>query len=257
MGTIRAELHGAVATLVIDNPDRRNAMTADMHAAVPAAVERIRADDDIRVVVMRGEGTEAFGAGSDISEFPDRRMGAAAADYDELEHSAWSALADLAVPVVAAIQGPCMGGGIAMALHADIRVASTDATFAVPPARLGIAYPVDAVRRLERLVGPGQAMRLLCTARVIDGAEAHRIGLVDELVATADFADHLARLETTMTRLAPLSLRAAKATVRAAAFDAARAPEAHTAVAACYESADFREGVDAFLDKRHARFAGR
>ena len=173
-----------------------------MYAAVPAAVEELRRAD-VRAVVLRGQGTEAFGAGSDISEFPEHRLGDAAASYDHVEHLAWHAVADLDRPVVAAIHGPCMGGGIAMALHADIRVAADDAQFAVPPARLGIAYPPEAVRRLVSLVGPGRAKLLLTTARVLDAEAAHHMGLVDEVVAKDTLDDHVAAMAASIARLAP------------------------------------------------------
>ena len=130
-------------------------MTADMYGAVRPAVEELLTEGTL-VVVLRGAGDVAFGAGSDISEFPTRRMDEQAELFDAIEHDAWAALAEIPVSVIAAIHGPCMGGGIAMALQCDIRVAADDATFAVPPARLGLAYPEDALSRLVDLVGPAQ-----------------------------------------------------------------------------------------------------
>ena len=256
VGTVRAEVDGSVGTLIIDNPERRNAMDRAMYEAVPVAVAELR-DADVRVVVLRGEGDEAFGAGSDISEFPEHRLGDAAASYDHVEHCAWHAVADLDRLVIAAIHGPCMGGGIAMALHADIRVAADDGQFAVPPARLGIAYPPEAVRRLVALVGPGRAKLLLTTARVLDAAAALDMGLVDEVVAKGELVDHVARMAASIARLAPLSVRAAKLTVDALTTDRVPEADAADAVAACYASSDFREGIDAFLQKRRPIFEGR
>ena len=255
VGTVRAEVDGAVGTLVINNPERRNAMNREMYASVAGATQELL-DADVRVAILRGAGSEAFGAGSDISEFPERRFGEASADYDRVEHEAWDALASLPVPVIASIHGPCMGGGIAMALHADVRIAAADAQFAVPPARLGIAYPPAAVARLVALVGPGRAKLLLVTARVIDAATALRYGLVDEVVAPDALDDHVERMATGISRLAPLSIRAAKTTVDSLTTARTDANDASAAVAACYDSNDFREGVQAFLDKRHPRFEG-
>ena len=150
--------HGTIGTLTIDNPERRNAMNSAMYLAVPDAMAALAAEPDLRCIVIRGAGDEAFSAGSDISEFPKRRMGRAtdgsskAEGYDNAEHEAWAAIANARVPVIAAIHGPCRGGGIAIALHADIRIAGADATFAVPPASLGLAYPIEATERLVSLV---------------------------------------------------------------------------------------------------------
>ena len=256
MAGIRTNRDGVIGSLIIDNPTRRNAMTADMYGAVRPAIDELMSDDQLRVVVLRGSGDEAFGAGSDISEFPTRRMGEQADEFDRVEHDAWEALAEIPIPVIAAIHGPCMGGGIAMALHCDLRIAADDATFAVPPARLGLAYPQDALQRLADLVGPAQAKLLLYSARVIDAHEALRVGLVQEVVAKSALDHHVERLATQISRLAPLSHRATKLAVDSltdSELEAAAAASRRT----CYESTDFREGVQAFLDKRHATFTGR
>ncbi|MDW3217298.1 MAG: enoyl-CoA hydratase-related protein [Acidimicrobiales bacterium] len=256
MPGIGIQRDGAVGTLIIDNPTRRNAMSADMYAAVPGATRELLADPDVRVIVLRGAGQEAFGAGSDISEFPTRRLGEQAQSYDDAEHAAWEALAAIPVPVIAAIHGPCMGGGIAMALHCDIRIAADDATFAVPPARLGLAYPRDALHRLVELIGPAQAKLLLYTAKVFDAAHAEAIGLLQEVVTKADLEDHVSALAAKIARLAPLTHRATKLSVDS--FGRGHLDDvASEARRACYDSEDFREGVQAFLDKRHATFHGR
>lgn len=256
MAEIRTESAGAVGTLIIDNPSRRNAMTADMYAAVRASVDELLSDARLRVVVVRGAGDDAFGAGSDISEFPTRRMGDNAAAFDAAEHDAWTALSSIPVPVIAAIHGPCMGGGIAMALHCDIRIAADDATFAVPPARLGLAYPQAAVARLVDLVGPAQAKLLLYSARSFDAETALRIGLVQEVVAKRELNAQVDELVGQIARLAPLTHRSSKLGVDSLS-DRELAAEAARAHQLCYASDDFREGVQAFLDKRHAAFEGR
>lgn len=256
MAVVRAEREGHVGTLIIDNPERRNAMTADMYGAVRAAVDELLSDPTLRVVVLRGSGDVAFGAGSDISEFPTRRMGADAAVFDAVEHDAWDAIEQIPLPVIAAIHGPCMGGGIAMALQCDVRIAADDATFAVPPARLGLAYPPQALARLVGLVGPSNAKFLLYSAKVVDADEALRMGLVQEVVPKSTLDAHVNGLCEQVTRLAPLSHRATKLSVDA--FTHPHLTEAaSSARRACYDSADYREGVQAFLDKRHPVFEGR
>lgn len=256
MAGIRTDRNGAIGTLIIDNPSRRNAMTADMYAAVRGAIDALLSGEGLRVIVLRGAGSEAFGAGSDISEFPTRRMGDQADEFDRTEHDAWSALAEIPIPVIAAIHGPCMGGGIAMALHCDVRIAADDATFAVPPARLGLAYPQEALTRLVELIGPAQAKLLLYSARVVDAPTALDMGLVQEVVEKAALDPHVEDLATRIARLAPLTHRSTKLSVDAIRNDSLQ-NDAEDSRRACYASDDFREGVQAFLDKRHATFEGR
>lgn len=231
-------------------------MTADMYERVRGEVDDLLADESLRVVVLRGAGEEAFGAGSDISEFPTRRFGPAAEAYDAAEHDAWDALARIPVPVIAAIHGACMGGGVAMALHCDVRIAADDASFSVPPAKLGLSYPPEPLARLVELVGPAQAKLLLYSAKVIDAETALRLGLVQDVVPKQDLDAHVEALAARIAHLAPLTHRATKLSVDALS-EAELEPLAARSRSACYESSDFREGVQAFLDKRHAAFKGR
>lgn len=253
-----------IGTITIDNPDRRNAMTAAMYSAVPAACETLRAEPDLRAVVLRGAGDRAFCAGSDIREFGDRRMGDGAASYDRAEHLAWEALAAIEVPTVAVIHGHCRGGGVALALHCDLRLAADTAQFGVPPANLGLNYPPEATRRLMALVGPAWTKRLLFTAETIDADQAWRIGLVEEVLPAAELDSHATRLTQLMAEKAPLSQKAAKAVVDTIVTHGTAAdrplrdlsPGTAALAAACYDSDDFREGVRAFGEKRPPRFRG-
>ena len=249
MSSFHAQIDGAVAWLVIDNPERRNAMNLGMYAAVPAAVQQVLDAPDVRVAILRGAGDAAFGAGSDISEFAEKRRGAAAADYAATEAAAQTAIASMPLPVLAMIHGPCMGGGIAMAMAADVRYAADDATFSVPPGRLGVGFPAEGVHGLIKLVGRSRALELLYTARVVEAAEAAEIGLADGVLAKADLEDFVAAQAATIAARAPLTLKAVKAAVTPGL-------DADAAVAACFASDDYREGIAAFAEKRRPTFRG-
>jgi enoyl-CoA hydratase len=251
-GAVHSRIEGSVGIITIDNPARRNAMDLAMYAAVPGAIASLLADDALRVVVLRGAGDAAFGAGSDISEFRAERTGARAERYNATEAAAARAIEEIPVPVVALIHGACMGGGVGLALCADLRYAADDARFAVTPARLGVGYPPESMGRLVAAIGAPRAMELVFTARVIDAVEAHRIGLVNDVVPKAELDARIDALAAGIAALAPLSLRAAKAAARAPASD-----EASTAARRCYDSADYLEGIDAHLSKRAPRFEGR
>lgn len=256
-GTVHARVDGVVGTLVLDNPERRNATSLSMYEAIPAAVRTLR-DAGVRVVVLRGEGDTAFGAGSDIGEFREKRMGAAAATYGAIEAEACEAITSLPVPVIAAIHGPCIGGGLGLALCADVRHAADDAVFGVPPARLGLGYSLDAAARLRNAVGASHARELLLTARRIDATEAARLGLVHAVWPKADLEERVAALVADIVTLAPGTLAAAKATLAALdePADARRRDDAVRLIAACFSSADYAEGIAAFHEKRKARFTG-
>lgn len=258
-GQIRIERDGAVGTLVFDHRARRNAITRDMWRAIPEAAQALDQDPDVRVVVLRGAGTEAFVAGADISEFGDVRIGDNARAYEEETERAFGAIGSVRKPVVASIHGYCIGGGAALALEADLRYAADDAVLAIPPARLGLGYGISRVESLVRVVGFARAREVLFTGRRFDAGEAERVGLVHRTVAKDDLDATVADVTRTLADNAPLTLRSAKMVLRELAKDApARDHEAMAAsVQACFESEDYAEGVQAFLDKRRPRFQGR
>lgn len=259
MGSVRYSVENGVARLVLDQPDKLNAMTFEMWASLQGLVARAEADREVRVILVTGEGGRAFCAGADISQFGAQRDGdAATRAYDDAYLSGCAAIANASKPSVALIRGVCFGGGFGLAMSCDIRLARSDARFRVPAARLGLGYAYEGVRALVGKLGVGPVADLLLSARIVAGEEALRLGVVNALwgadVFEAEADAYLARMAVN----APLTLRAVKQTL-----NALLAPEgekdidaANRAIAACFTSADYKEGQRAFKEKREPAFTG-
>jgi enoyl-CoA hydratase len=256
---LRLERDGDIGFVVASNPARMNAFTAGMWKAVPEVIAAAVADPAIRVIVLRGAGTRAFSAGADISEFDSARAGDAAAAYDALNDAAFRALSGCAKPIIAMIHGFCLGGGLAIALCADIRLADDVAEFAIPAAKLGLGYNARWVRPLLAAVPPAKAKEMLFTGRRFKVAEALAIGLVNTAVPSGELEATTRALAGDIAANAPLTVRAAKRTID----ELVRNPQTpdlaalDAAVAACFDSEDYAEGRLAFKEKRKPRFQGR
>ncbi|MGF1665543.1 MAG: enoyl-CoA hydratase/isomerase family protein [Acidimicrobiia bacterium] len=249
---LHIETSGSVATLLIDRPDRHNAFSDEMWSALPGLLTRVEQDRSIRVLVVASSTARVFSAGADVAEL---RLALEDPDGAErgLRHirTAFQALIDLPIPTVAAIRGACHGGGVGLAVCCDIRIADTSATFSIPPARLGLLYPFPALNRLVWMLGPGQAKRLLFSARPFDADQAAQFGFVDELHQPDHFETALERLVSEVAANSPLSVRSMK---RAVSLIEQAAPDGESLVRAleleALASADHAEGVAAFLGKR-------
>jgi len=257
-GRIGVRREGALGWIVIDNETRMNALGRSMWEALPQAVAGLESDREIRVVILRGAGAQAFSAGADISEFADQRTGAAAKAYDELNQAAFDAVTRCTKPTIAMISGFCMGGGFELALCCDLRLAAEGAQFAIPAARLGVGYNPRWFAPLLAVVSAARLKDLIYTGRRVGHEEAHAGGLLNEVCPGGELEARARALGLEIAANAPLSILAAKRAIDA--HSRALTDEELTAldelVEACFDSADYAEGQAAFAAKRAPRFKG-
>ena len=256
---MKAEKEGYIGWITFNNPARRNAVSLEMWEALGVILTNFQQDDDVRVVVMKGAGDKSFVAGADISEFEEKRNSASSKDeYAKKSAQAHSMLYRLEKPLIAMIQGYCIGGGMAVALNADVRFATHDSTFGIPAAKLGLGYGFAGVKALFDLVGPSCAKDILLSARFLDAEEALRIGLINRVVSREDLESTVRDYANMISKNAPLTIKAAKASVK----ELLKNPERRnlgkidTMVNDCFDSNDYAEGRRAFMEKRKPVFTG-
>ncbi|MGQ2909400.1 MAG: enoyl-CoA hydratase/isomerase family protein [Aliihoeflea sp.] len=253
----RVNRNGHVVSLEIARPEKKNALTEAMWLDLAEVLEALGKDADVRVIVLSGAGGN-FCAGADIAEFDTARRGARAAVYEDANSRAFRAVRDCPLPTIAAVDGICFGGGFGLAAACDLRIASPGALFSVPAARLGLAYPVDAMADIVQALGAQLSRYMTYSAGRLDAATALALGFLLEMSDEPPAIDRALEIARTIADNAPLSVRASKAAIRAVLTgDAGDIRKAGELGAATFASADYEEGRLAFADKRIPSFTGR
>jgi enoyl-CoA hydratase/carnithine racemase len=251
------ERRGAIAILTFNRPDARNAMTWDMYQGLFDSCEQVDTDDRVRVLVLRGAGDKAFVAGTDISQFKKFTTPQHAIDYEKSQNRNIGRLERVQKPTIAMVRGFAVGGGASIALACDLRIAATDARLGVPIAKtLGNTLSIATLARIISYIGPARTKELLFTARLIDAEEGRAAGVFNEVVEPDRLEARTLEVAEQIAANAPLTIRSVKEGVRRL-MEHARLEVAEDLVQMAYQSNDFKEGVDAFLNKRAPKWTGR
>lgn len=249
-----------IATITINRPAQRNALSFAMMGELANLLAELDADREVRVIVITGAGDEAFSAGADIREFQEHRSDSTKGrTYNDAVNGLLTTLHDLETPTISMIQGFCVGGGCELAIATDLRIAAAGSRFGIPVARLGITIGHREMRGLVDLVGRGNALYILLSGRLLDAEEALRIGLVNQLVQPEHLRAYTFQLAQEIAALAPLSHAVNKRTlnqVQAKPSLAALTSEEADLPLAQFDTLDYQEGWRAFLEKRRPRFVG-
>jgi enoyl-CoA hydratase/carnithine racemase len=259
-GKMLAARRDGVGVVTFNQPSKHTAISVDMWGGLGEILDEFVADDTLRVVVLTGAGGRAFVSGADISQFEQQRNNAdAQRAYDEQTSKGREKLTRFPKPTIAMIRGYCLGGGLAIAMQTDLRIATPDSQFGIPAAKLGIAYGFEGLRNLVSLVGPANARMIMYTGERFGADEALRIGLVNRVVASEDLENHVFDLARTIANNAPLSVAASRLTISQLLLDPQERDfdAVHRASVAAFDSEDYREGRKAFLEKRKPQFKGR
>lgn len=255
--TITLERRGAVAVLTINRPDKLNALNNKVHTEGVAALDELRMDDSVRVLVITGAGEKSFIAGADISEFEGKTPVTQRNSFHE--RSLFNSIDTFPKPVIAMVNGFCLGGGNELAMACDIRMASDKAKFSQPEINLGIMCGGGGTQRLARLIGEGRSMEMVLTGDMIDAATAEKFGLVNHVFPADQLEAETMKLAGKIAEKAPIALQLSKEAVKFASrsnLDEGLRREVDL-FAICFSTEDKKEGVAAFLEKRKPEFKGK
>lgn len=255
--TITIEKRDAVAILTINRPDKLNALNSKVHEEGVVALEDLQNDESVRVLIITGAGEKSFIAGADISEFAGKTPVSQRQDF--LQNTLFNSLERFPKPIIAMINGFCLGGGCELALACDIRLASEKARFGQPEINLGIIPGGGGTQRLTKLIGEGKSMEMILTGEMIDAPTAHALGLVNHVYAPAELEAKTLEMANKIAEKSPVALQMAKEAVKAASksnLDEGLRREIDL-FAICFSTEDKEEGVSAFLEKRKPVFKGR
>lgn len=248
-----------IVRITINRSKVRNALNTAVRQELRNAIEQIEKDSDVRVVIITGAGNKAFISGADITEFKDATPIMIEESASTLGQQLFSDIENLRVPVIAMINGFCLGGGMELAMCCDIRIASGNARFGQPEVNIGFFPGGGGTQRLPRLIGWGKAKELIYTGRIIEATEAEKIGLVDKVVPPDRLEEEVEQLAETIASKSPLIIKLAKKVINRGMYTDLAAGLAYEKAnfALCFTTEDLREGITAFLEKRKPEFKGR
>jgi len=255
--TIRLDRRGAVAVLTINRPEKLNALNNEVHREGVLALDELKRDESVRVLVITGAGEKSFIAGADISEFEGQTPVTQRDQFNE--KTLFNSLDAFPKPVIAMVNGFCLGGGNELAMACDLRIASENARFAQPEINLGIMCGGGGTQRLAHLIGEGRSMEMVLTGDMIDAETAHRFGLVNHIYPADQLEAETMKLAEKIAEKAPIALQLSKEAVKFASrsnLDEGLRREVDL-FAICFSTEDKKEGVTAFLEKRKPVFTGK